>query len=221
MTGTPASDDEPEADSRGQELRPQRDRRCRRRWWSMPTWATTPPPWGARRCSPTGTLTFTSGFQGSASGSFGQSIEVLPNGSTTYVQTMTGYEYRSYFMSTLYGRPADLLKTDTTTQGTWIGTYGAQGYDVVGGPSSLPGYATVTPSGQSTYVWTASSTDPRALQVPGRRPRRRRLVLRLQLQVDVNLIDGRSTTSSCTSPTGTTRAGPRRCRSATRRRAPC
>ena len=62
---------------------------------------------------------------------------------------------------------ASFLKQDTTTQGSWIGTYGAQGYDIVSGPSSLPANDTVTPSGQSTYTWTTTSSDPRALQVPG------------------------------------------------------
>ena len=62
---------------------------------------------------------------------------------------------------------AIFLKTDTTTQGNWIGTYGTQGYDVIGNATSLPSYATVTPSGQSTYTWAASTTDPRALQDAG------------------------------------------------------
>ena len=42
-----------------------------------------------------------------------------------------------------------------------------QGYDIVSGPTSLPAGDTVTPSGQSTYTWTTTSTDPRAFQVPG------------------------------------------------------
>jgi hypothetical protein len=62
---------------------------------------------------------------------------------------------------------ATFLHSDTTTQGTWIGTYGVQGYDIVSGPVSLPSGDTVTPAGQSTYTWTTTSTDPRALQVPG------------------------------------------------------
>jgi hypothetical protein len=59
------------------------------------------------------------------------------------------------------------LGQDAATQGSWVGTYGGQGYDVIGGPASLPSYATVTPSGQQTYTWAASTTDPRASQVPG------------------------------------------------------
>ena len=54
---------------------------------------------------------------------------------------------------------------DTGTEGQWIGIYGTQGYDVIGGPSSLPGYATVTPSGQATDTWAASTNSPQALQV--------------------------------------------------------
>ena len=63
-------------------------------------------------------------------------------------------------------RPRSFLKQDATTQGTWIGTYGTQGYDVIGGATSLPSYATVTPSGESTYTWTTSTTDPRACRSP-------------------------------------------------------
>ncbi len=59
------------------------------------------------------------------------------------------------------------VKKDTTTQGNWQGIYGAQGYDLVGGPSSLPSYVTVTPSNELEYTWTTTSTDPRALQLPG------------------------------------------------------
>src|SRR5262249_44811742 len=56
---------------------------------------------------------------------------------------------------------------DTATQGTWIGTYGGGGYTIVSGPTSLPPGDTITPANQSTYTWTTTTTDPRALQVPG------------------------------------------------------
>ncbi len=86
---------------------------------------------------------------------------------------------------------ATAVKQDTTTQGTWIGTYGASGYDVVSGPTSLPVGDTVTPTGQSTFTWTAASTDPRALQVPGS-PDRVAAVWysATSFSVDVNLGDG-------------------------------
>ena len=145
---------------------------------------------GSAQMLPNGNLAFTSGFQGAAPNTFGQTIEVLPDGSQTYVQEMTGMEYRSYFMSTLYGPLANLLEQDESTQGTWIGTYGTTGYDVIGGRVSLPTYATVTPSGQSIYVWAASTTDPRALQVPGGGRVAAAWYSRSSFSVDVDLTDG-------------------------------
>ena len=62
---------------------------------------------------------------------------------------------------------AAFLKADSTTQGTWMGTYGSQGYDVIDGSSSLPSYATITPAGANNYVWAASTTDLRGLQTSG------------------------------------------------------
>src|SRR5208337_1035531 len=59
---------------------------------------------------------------------------------------------------------ASFIKQDATTQGSWIGTYGSQGYDVIGNTASLPSYATVTPTGQASCTWAPSTTDPRALQ---------------------------------------------------------
>ena len=88
---------------------------------------------------------------------------------------------------------ATFLKQDTTTQGTWIDTYGAQGYDVIGSSSSvsLPSYATVTPAGQSTYTWASSTTDPRALQVAGGASRiAAAWYAATSFTVDVDLTDG-------------------------------
>jgi hypothetical protein len=89
------------------------------------------------------------------------------------------------------GTTASLLKTDATTGGTWIGTYGATGYDVVGNAARLPGYASVTPSGQKNCVWAASATDPRALQDPGGSGRVAACwYSSTSFKVDVNLTDG-------------------------------
>jgi VCBS repeat-containing protein len=59
------------------------------------------------------------------------------------------------------------VEPDATTQGNWQSSYGADGYNVLGGASSYPSYATVTPSGQTLYVWAPATTDPRALQNAG------------------------------------------------------
>jgi PKD repeat protein len=74
-------------------------------------------------------------------------------------------------LSGLYFSPAataTFVGTDAATQGKWTGTYGADGYDVIGGAASLPSYAAVTPSGALGWTWAASTTDPRAPQAaPG------------------------------------------------------
>ncbi len=123
---------------------------------------------GSAQILPDGNFAFTSGFQ---AGGFGQTIEVTPSGTKTFVQQITGLEYRSYLTSSLYldpsSTPVNTQQQDATTRGTWLGEYGAQGYDVIGTTADLPSYATVTPAGQSTYIWTTNTTDPRGLQVPG------------------------------------------------------
>jgi uncharacterized delta-60 repeat protein len=48
---------------------------------------------------------------------------------------------------------ATLLSTDTTTQGNWSGVYGADGYNVIGGDTSVPSYATFALSGGQFYDW--------------------------------------------------------------------
>ena len=59
---------------------------------------------------------------------------------------------------------ATLLAIDTTTHGTWKGAYGGDGYNVLADTASYPSYATVTPSGQLSYTWTATTTEVRGLQ---------------------------------------------------------
>src|SRR5712692_2436278 len=49
----------------------------------------------------------------------------------------------------LSGGTATFLKTDTWTQGSWKGVYGAQGYNVIGDTTNYPSYASVNPSGKS------------------------------------------------------------------------
>ncbi len=95
-------------------------------------------------------------------------------GSDTLSVTFTPTDTTDYTSATatttlvvLSANSATLLKQDTATQGNWIGTYGSQGYDVIGSSASLPGYATITPAGQLTYTWAASTTDQRALQTAG------------------------------------------------------
>ena len=62
--------------------------------------------------------------------------------------------------------PSIFVKTDTTTQGSWMGVYGADGYTVAGDTTVLPSYVTVTWSGNQFYEWSSSTPDVRALQQP-------------------------------------------------------
>jgi hypothetical protein len=62
---------------------------------------------------------------------------------------------------------------------------------VIDGSSSLPSYASVTPSGQSDYVWASNTTDPRALQTSGGSSRIAATWYSAKsFTVDVNLTDG-------------------------------
>ena len=62
------------------------------------------------------------------------------------------------------GNTATFVKADTTTQGSWVGKYGAAGYNVLGDVSNLPSWASTSVSGNSAWTWAASTTDVRALQ---------------------------------------------------------
>ena len=65
----------------------------------MPTWATTRPFLGSAELLPNGEPGLhVRGSRASVPIRAGQSIEVLPNGTRLYVQQMSEYEYRSYFV---------------------------------------------------------------------------------------------------------------------------
>jgi glucose/arabinose dehydrogenase len=59
---------------------------------------------------------------------------------------------------------AAFLGSDTTTQGTWRGTYGAEGYQIVNDGANYPSYATVTTTGAEAHTWALSTSDGRGLQ---------------------------------------------------------
>jgi hypothetical protein len=61
---------------------------------------------------------------------------------------------------------ASFLWADSTTQGNWVPSYGADGYNVAGDGVKNPAYASPAVSGASTYVWAGSTTDVRALRRP-------------------------------------------------------
>ena len=119
---------------------------------------------------------------------------------------------------------ATFLKQDTSTQGTWINSYGSQGYDVIGSSTSvsLPSYATVTPAGQTSYTWASSTTDPRACRSPAAPAASPPPGMPAPASPWTSTSPtARSTTWSSTSSTGTSRGGASRYRSPMRRPAPC
>jgi hypothetical protein len=62
------------------------------------------------------------------------------------------------------------VKKDTSTEGTWNGVYGKDGYNIINGSVNYPVYAQVSATGQQPFTWAASTTDMRALQNPAAGP---------------------------------------------------
>src|SRR5262249_41785350 len=48
---------------------------------------------------------------------------------------------------------ATFLNADLTTQGSWKGVYGGDGFAIIGDTVNYPSYVNVTPSGASLYAW--------------------------------------------------------------------
>ena len=70
----------------------------------------------------------------------------------------------------LFGEPGSsssnsvtYLSTDTSTQGNWKGIYGGDGYDIINSSYSYPSGVTITPSGNSSWIWASSTSDVRGL----------------------------------------------------------
>ncbi len=68
------------------------------------------------------------------------------------------------FKETATAATATFIRTDSATQGNWMGAYGSQGFDIFTTAANNPSFATVTPAGELNYTWATSTTDPRALE---------------------------------------------------------
>jgi YVTN family beta-propeller protein len=55
--------------------------------------------------------------------------------------------------------------SDATTEGTWTGHYGSNGALIVNGANTLPAYAKTSLTGNATWTFASSTSDPRALQI--------------------------------------------------------
>jgi hypothetical protein len=86
---------------------------------------------------------------------------------------------------------ATFLTTDTTTQGTWKGVYGDDGFNVVDNFVQYPGYAQVSTGGAGHYQWNDATTEIRALQKVSDNQRIAACwTSPVQFTIDVNLTDG-------------------------------
>ena len=81
---------------------------------------------------------------------------------------------------------------DVVTKGTWTGKYGAEGQIIADGLNKAPSYASVNFTSASTYLWSNSSSDPRALQVANASTARiaSTYFSPTAFTIDVNLTDG-------------------------------
>jgi hypothetical protein len=85
---------------------------------------------------------------------------------------------------------ATFLMEDTTTQGTWKGVYGDDGFNVVDNFVQYPGYAQVSTSA-GHYQWNDATTEIRALQkVTDSQRIAACWTAASQFTIDVNLTDG-------------------------------
>jgi hypothetical protein len=90
------------------------------------------------------------------------------------------------------GAVANFVGTDTSTQGSWHGVYGADGYSIANDSQSIPSYATFAVQNQSSWTWAASTTDPRALQNGSNTGRIAAAWYKTgTFDIDVNLTDGK------------------------------
>lgn len=111
---------------------------------------------GTRSVTPSTTTTYTvtaSNAVGSASST--STITVVPASPPTLPPAPTGLAGAARF-----------LRADPVTQGSWRGALGAEGYAFSSESSAVPSYAQLGFTGQSSWVWSANTTDPRALQKP-------------------------------------------------------
>jgi hypothetical protein len=59
---------------------------------------------------------------------------------------------------------ATFVKADTSTKGSWINTYGKDGYTLAGDATKAPSYGKATFANAASWTWSASTTDTRAEQ---------------------------------------------------------
>ncbi len=132
----------------------------------------------------TGAITGTPGAAGSATFSIQATDSFQTPDSVTTSCTIT----------TSAGPTVGFQGFDLTTQGTWKGVYGKDGWIIANDSTSPPAYAVVVPSGAASWSWSPSTTDPRALQ-QGAFPSNRiasTFYSSTGFSFDINLTDGQT-----------------------------
>lgn len=87
------------------------------------------------------------------------------------------------------------LGLDSTSQGTWTGKYGSDGYIIANDANLPPSYAQVSLSNNSIWTWAVPSTDGRALQTaPGATTRIASTFYSTatSFNINVNMTDGKA-----------------------------
>jgi len=88
---------------------------------------------------------------------------------------------------------ARLIATDTTTEGSWQGVYGSDGFTLLADYDPLPSYANYQVYGANSYGWAWSTTDVRAVQVPAYDTRMATCVYASSgFTINLNLADGQT-----------------------------
>ncbi|MGA3294909.1 MAG: hypothetical protein ABSE45_13115 [Candidatus Acidiferrales bacterium] len=92
------------------------------------------------------------------------------------------------------GPEAAFVGEDATTEGTWQGKYGADGYSLANvAQQKIPSYATFAVQNQINYTWDSNPSSPSALQMPGSSNRiAAAWYSNASFYFDVNLTDGAS-----------------------------
>jgi len=90
------------------------------------------------------------------------------------------------------GGIANFLVTDTVTQGSWQGVYGADGHSVAGDPQTAPpAYGTQDVLNDFLYTWNSNTPDSRALQASSGGRIAATWYNSPTFSVDVNVTDGK------------------------------
>ena len=125
---------------------------------------------------------------------FNATLNTTGNQSITVTDSMTASIAGSIKLAVGPATTASFSGEDATTQGSWKGVYGSQGYNVIKSGVSYPSYATVTATGNSVSIWAANTTAVQALQdaPPGTGRIAADWYSTSSFTVDVNLTDGKS-----------------------------